>query len=1081
MSVPALRHPAGPPTGTTGSQALFFSPDTIWLCPNDLVRFQVRERMWSDAAAPGPGESGFPARPRPRLETFGSLEGALTSELAPPEIDGLERRFILYELAEPLARHLWPEAAAEGAPVGRETRRLLADDLGDGFDRLKLSGLTWDQVARLKPGPLARLLADLGRGHDRLLAARGRQDRFGRRRLLLDRLRAGQEFQALTGVKTIVSRWSQRLSPFETEFLLALARGRQVELTLNVPAWVLEEKLGHGSGFDLLRTIRRIEGSAEPTLWLEFADPALSPAPPALTYAAEALLAPPAARRAGPPPAPADCLTIVQAGTAYHEVEEASRRIKALLLQGDRPHDLAVVVPDLARYGPLLDDVSRRFGLPFHFRRGETLADRGPARAVLSLLDLWSSHWERPRLLELLRGPYFNFPDLPRAELDPGALHRLALAAGVTDRRAGGGFEDNLSRAAAGGGPSARLARKLNSLVRALKKAGADLNAAAVWPDFLARFKKLLNTLGWPGDLASAPTGPENNLQGADLAAAFAFKEELERLEQALAGRPAPEVGLAEFRLWLKAVLSERHLGYDPNPEGRVRVLNYYDLHGGEFTEIFFLGLGERLFPQTGPETRWWPEGFTRAAAQADILGRPLWNEAADRYRQEELMLAAGLSQARRRVTLMYHAGDESGRTALPSPLLTALAELWPDGDGGSLVPSERPVWSPAAPPLARAAGPDELWAGLARLDPADWPAEIPRTPANLAAWRELRRRRERWRAQRAQARLAPAALDRWLDGLEKHQGRPLVRPDFLAAYGDCPFLFWGREVLRLPADGDPVEEWPTTSEGTLLHRVLEKFFRARLGPDGQPGPPWPGQADPEAVRAELLSLLDEELRTFTRENPVGRQPLWRIRRDRLPALLEGWLRRELESGENTRPWRVEWSFGARPESLFEDQAGPWELPLDPTESIFLKGRVDRLDQTGRGLAVRDYKRSHSPGLQVQSDAVPARAWAIHIYALAASAAFGRPAEGFFEILDPSTPTARLSGRPTDTPEMLADPAARLALADEGKFNFPELLAETWRGIAAGRFPPTGDGDGPCRYCSFTLLCPRGQDREEEN
>ncbi len=1038
-------------------RALFSSPRVIWLAPNELVRSQLRREALASLES-----AGSLARPAPRLESFSSLEALLTRELPFPEVDDLTRRFLLNDLARPLARKLWPESASDGpAPADLQA---LADDLGDGFDRLKLAGLTWDQVASLPPGDLGPFLADLGRRHDARLAGLGRRDRFDRRRRMLEELQAGRTFRALAGVEEIVCRWCQRLSPFETDFLLALARGRQVRLTLTVPAWVRDENIDHGSGFDLLRTIRRIEKCDQPGLWLDFAAQTDAPAAPALAYAAETLLAP-AAYRLAEPPDPADQLRIVKTPTAYHEVEAAARRLKESLAAGLAPEDLALVIPNLDRYGPLIDDVGRRFGLAFHFRRGTPLSGQGPARAVLDLLALWSSDWERPRLLNLIRSPYFSL------DIDLVAAHRLALAAGVTDRRAGGGFGDNLDRMETAG-PDRHLARRLANLVRELTAARSELDEAGDWPAFILWFKELLNRLGWPGPLDRAPETPLN-IRGADLASAAAFGEELDRLATALAGsREAPPVGLDHFRLWLETVLTERHLSWDRDPEGRIRVLNYYDLHGGIFDEIFFLGVNERVFPQTAPETRWWPEEFTRAAA--GLLGRPLWTEAADRYRQEELLLAAGLGQARRRVWLFHHAvGEDAGRLALPSPLLAALAELWPDGAGGSRLVEETVEWT-SAPPLARAAGPDELRVALMRSPPADWPADLPNCAEHQAMAGELRRRRDRWRALKNEARPGPEAVRLWLSRRPGHQGSPLMRPAFLAAFAECPLAFWAREVLGLADDGEPLEEWPSTSEGTLIHGVLEKFFRARLGADpNQPGPPWPGQADFEACRAELLAILEEELRDRDRREPLGRLPLWRLRRDRLPDFLTGWLRREMAPDrEPTRPWRLEWSFGP----AAEDQAAPWPLPVGDGEVIYFHGRVDRLDQAGPGVAVRDYKlRDHRDfRLRTKDGAriIPTKAWPLLVYALAASRASGRPAEAWFEIIDPAAEAGRVRLMDTDQPEM--------AGPKEGVFSFPGLLAAAWRGVTAGVFPAESGATG-CEWCSLKLFCPRRDGRDAEN
>ena len=1003
-----------------------------------------------------PGRPWRPADPRPRLLTVGALESLLAAEIDPPEIDELERRLLLFDLAGPLAAHLWPDLAPRPADL-----KILADDLGDGFDRLKLAGLSWAQVAALPPAPLGSLLADLGRRQDELLAARGRLDRFSRRRLVLEALSDGQPFRALAGVDLIKCAWFQRLSPFETEFLLALAHGRRLELTLKVPAWVRDEAIVHSAGFDLLRSIRRIENCEEPTLWLDFAEYSQETPAPALAYAADRLLAPVGYHTDNPPDI-GDQLVIIRTPTAYHEVEDAARRLKTRLTQGVAPGALALVVPDPVIYEPLIDDMGRRFGLAFHFRRGTPLLDQGPVRAVMKLLALWTSEWERSRLMDLIRSPYFNFP------VDPVLAHRISLEAGVTDRRAGGGFEENLTK---------RLTRRLDERerptaealaegIRRLDEQGRTLSAAPDWPEFIRRFKAILNDHQWPGDLGLAPESPVN-VRGADQAAAGAFLEELDHLERALTQTPAPpRVGLDIFSLWLETVLAERRLSFDPDPDGRVRVLNYYDLHGGCFDEIFFLGLNERVFPNTGTDTRWWPEEFTRAAADRDLLGRPLWNEAADRYRQEELMLAAGLGQARAKVWLYYHAGDESGRVSLPSPLLTVLKELWPDGQGGSLLPEKSLGWR-VAPPLNQVAGPDELSAALMKTPPEKWPEAYARDPGLQAFHQAVLTRAESWRALRNEAKPGPAAVDRWLSRRSGFGHQPLIRPNFLGAMADCPLAFWLGEALALGGEDQEVEEWSATSEGTLIHAVLERFFARRLGR------PWPGAEDYKTARAELLTLLDEEVKKLAARHPLGRRPLWEIRRERLPEILSGWLRWEMAS-ESVRPWKLEWSF----DQTKRADAGPWKLDLDGGETLYFKGRVDRLDQTEEGLAVRDYKLRHRDEFRLKNGgkSIQTTLWPLLVYTLATAETFGQPAQGWFEIIDPTAKEARIAALDSRQPEMSTrhDPGEE----ESGRANFPSLLRQTWAELRAGIFPPRVGEDRACAYCQYTLICPRA-DRDE--
>ena len=1074
-------------------RAIFFNK-TICLVPNELAQSQLQRQLFKEAE--GRDEGACEVAFSPKILTFAALENQLTAELATPEIaaliDPLERKLILTKLAEPLANDLaelagFPDnfgrLADKSSSARGEWLRHLADQLGDGFDRFKLAGLTWEQVAGLKPELLAGLLSELGGKYDGILRQRGKTDRFSRRRQMLEGLRYGRHFETLAGVEQIFCQGLQRLSPFETDFITALANGRQVKLTMTVPPWVLGENIEHGSGFDLLQTIKAIEKSPEDGLFLELFTNMDGSGPQALAYASDTLLAP-LSYRVGEPPDPSGQITRVQASTAYHEAEEVGRRLKEALQSGLAPEELAVVVPDMGSYGPLFDDVGRRFELAFHFRRGLTrLVDEGPVRAVLAMMELWTSNWERSRLMEIIRNPYFIFPKLQNFSVTE--LHNLTLKVGVSDQRAGGGLAENLNKFISSlNGRASEVAQALIEQVEYLKEAKANLDQAESWADFFYQFKTFLDTVGWPGCLDLAPSSPLN-ARGADLAAAWAFKEELEHLEEAFKAGPAPELrgGVGNFKLWLTPLLEERYLNYDTNSSGRIRVLNHYDLQGGSFEEIFFVGLNARVFPKTGPEVNWWPQELIRSAAL--MLGRPLWNDATARYRQEELLLAAGLGQARRRVWLFYHQGDEAGKMTLASPLLAALAELWPDGESSeSTLPLEVLQWSPVQP-LAKVAGVDELWASIVKLGFENCPSQILKNSNFKDIYGELTHRHQVWHKLHNGVDIYSDDLGLWQSNLAQYQGKPLLRASFLATMDKCPYGFWWQEILGLCPDGSAIEEWPRTDEGTVIHRVLELFFKEQLNEKAGKTLLWPGGITSKEIKPKLLKILEAEIKNVTKSHPLGRKPLWEIRQKKLVGVLCAWLERELAAEASVEIKQVEWSFGARP----KDNAPPWELALSQDNSIYFQGRIDRLDrlgaeqnpELGRILAVHDYKlKLSSTSFKMDEDGASPNSWSILVYALAAQNALGREDEvvgTIFEGIDQQSEKYFVQGLNTTSPSMEVGLRKRVAMGKVGAYNFPQTLADTWENIKSGKFSPGEIDTQECSRCSFNFMCPTTEKR----
>ncbi|HKL20929.1 MAG TPA: hypothetical protein VJ904_03940, partial [Tichowtungia sp.] len=54
----------------------------------------------------------------------------------------------------------------------------------------------------------------------------------------------------------------------------------------------------------------------------------------------------------------------------YGEIEDAARRIAAEIKRGTAPEEIALIVRDLGPHTDIVPDVFRRFGIPYHFRRG---------------------------------------------------------------------------------------------------------------------------------------------------------------------------------------------------------------------------------------------------------------------------------------------------------------------------------------------------------------------------------------------------------------------------------------------------------------------------------------------------------------------------------------------------------------------------------------------------------------------------------------------------------------------------------------------------------------------------------------
>jgi RecB family exonuclease len=298
----------------------------------------------------------------------------------------------------------------------------------------------------------------------------------------------------------------------------------------------------------------------------------------------------------------------------------------------------------------------------------------------------------------------------------------------------------------------------------------------------------------------------------------------------------------------------------------------------------------------------------------------------------------------------------------------------------------------------------------------------------------------------------APGPLDGLLgDGAGRmpglHPDRP-ISPTALKDLLQCPHLFLLGHLLGFdePSGAPALREIEQPSYGSLVHGVAEAFYRhhgVAFGAREQDLPHWLAVAD---------DVVEERFTAFVGHYPlvgdaVRGQQRERCRRDIHDLLAYDW------SDQPQRFVAVERGFG-RP--------APVELSVGG-RSLFVRGRIDRLDVDGDRILVRDLKtgRSHPRrGKEVAPD--PVQDIQLAVYGLVAA-------------------------RSADVWGLPAKVAAAYTYvgrgADERAFrnDFHETLepaALEWLGVAidllSGRtFPRTPNADD-CRYCRFRAVCGDG-------
>jgi len=748
-----------------------------------------------------------------------------------------------------------------------------------------------------------------------------------------------------------------------------------------------------------------------------------------------------------------DSWRAVAAASREGEVRRALADIKALLLGGVLPADVALLAPHPDRYAACISATAREFGVPVSATR--KLGESPVIQALLKLLSLPPA-FPRRETFDALRSPYLRagfLSPLQVAQLDRLTRERVVVAGREQWQRAlrpppplpdGAEDEDRLHRPFYATIPAAELAaiaEGLESLFALLQPPeDTTVEAYAVWVQ-----ERFLGLACPDDDLDAAeedPVADSGLLQLAPLAprdewdALRQVPALLERLvdEAALLGTLDDKVPWESFR----RDLSDRLLTTEWSPETPVVGVRFGPLEAGRAVisdHLFVLGLSEGEFPALPP-----PDPFyhlEERQAHPLPLRRPYPEDDACLWWQV-------LGAVRRSVTMLRPRFDERAAPWPPSPYWEAVLACVP-GLGHAI--EEPPIVS--LPAVSQAASPGELLTALTLAGRSDHPYELLPARRNLDA-----------------ARLVLAQRAAWGD-LGPHEG-VLAAPDLSAElearygaghgwslsrlnrYGLCPYSFFAAEVLGLEAVPDPQAGLDALVRGSLVHELLERLFRA-----GGDRNLTLTTTDLTAWLAALQEVAPETLDRAPATYGFLSGPLWRREREELVRLVAALVRWECQqNGENSRfrPHAQELRFGL-----------PGGLPAlilegNDNRTLRLRGVIDRLDADANGnLRVIDYKSG--TGKFSVPDILAGRALQTALYALAAERLIdgARVVESYFLLVPIRETTGRLETPAGAEPDERIREAAAAALRSAAA-------------VCAGWFPLARDLKG-CRYCDAAALC----------
>jgi ATP-dependent helicase/DNAse subunit B len=1038
----------------------FFEPGVVLILPSPLAVNKERRKLLEEA------HDGVIIEPR--IYTFERLSEKIASEI---ELEGrplsnLGRAMIFQQILEKDEyTQGWP-----GRPAFPGLRRRLLDVL----DYLKEGGLSEPEFLKLtndlEAGRMWPGLAALYSDYERIIKEKQLVDRAGIRKSILEALDDKQVLRVFTGIERIMIRDFYFLTPFQVKMIKAFSRTfERVEVHLNCPEWVLGLDFAQVDNpanpfYEILALAKDIEslGTESGGLNLQFSTGNGQTSAP-LSWIKENLFNPTPVQNGFPEIN--GHIQILAAPGRYAEVEAIGRSVFELLEQGMTPDNIAVAFNDLSAYGQLVEDVFRRFNLPLFFRRGSPLAVQAPVRAILALLRLAESHWERENVLNLLASPYLDF----NITLPWPRIESLSLQAGIIDERTGETWVSSL-RKLAGKRPKDRPEiEELIGAITYIKKIVESLARPQTWGEFNNHAQEILTQL----KIQEKALERFRTFHIRDTAALDKLWTCLDDLESAASESDSSRVkhSPAALARGLLRAMEDQNVGQGTYQPSGVMVLDVHDLQGLRFDYLFLGGLNEGEFPHPYQESSIISDRNRRELNNK--AGREVLMTSAAGYRREELLFYHALASTKKCCCLSYSRMDEDTRIMLPSALLDEIVRLWPAGS----LPVEEPERE-IFPTLSQVLSPEELTGRLtsdlfSRKPKKSMETELGREV--LAGLLERSDQRVRWQSildrisfeqtrespdlDSGTGQISPESLENWLENLPEYKGAPLLSPTVMEDYGRCPFYFWVKHVLKLEPLAEAGDEISTLDEGGLVHKTLSEFL-SRLSDENR----LPLKGEP--VEEELFfEIVNQVLDKAEDEIQVGRRPLWTIKRRAIFRLLSLWLKIEQKREDDLIPTYFEWSFGLKKENP------PVEVPFLTDGRIFFQGRADQIDISTDRCRVVDYKLSRNDNAYsglLKEPEMGLTSFQAPVYQIAAAQVFNRPGEATFYLL--RTPK-RLQPSMATTDEFFSlDPQKRRDMAKQGQGNFFNNVEKTWTRILAGNFGPEPKGR-ECAYCAHRLIC----------
>jgi ATP-dependent helicase/DNAse subunit B len=472
-----------------------------------------------------------------------------------------------------------------------------------------------------------------------------------------------------------------------------------------------------------------------------------------------------------------ESLVFLRSAGERGEAEAIAVEVARLLADGCEPEQIAIVVRDPARRGPLIASILESYGIPTALEAEIPASTTSVGGSLIALLEAVLGTGRAADLLRYLRGP-----------------------SGTSSARVDW-FERKLRRE--------RVQTAATALLLWEEKYGEPQEAVA----------RLRESAGRPADLA-AEVGAIAAAMGARVGSELEARTAA-AIATALSERAALD-GLAPLPEALARTLAGIRVRVWSGPvEDRVRIADPRRVRAARFDNVFVVSLQDGEFPRGAAHTD--PFLAERQRESLGLLPRH------DSRAEERYLFHVCLALPRRRLFLSYRDSDENGGAEAPSPFIEDVRQMLEPADGeprgrGLAEVVHRVADAPSETELARAIAAVGTRANAEQLLKVAGAAE----PIAARILDRLASARSAEAATRAPGPLSNPAVIAALGAVHAYGGTTLEGFDV------CSYRwFVSHELSPQPLDPAP----DPLVQGGIVHAVLYALYKEQPGGDPLPRP----------------------------------------------------------------------------------------------------------------------------------------------------------------------------------------------------------------------------------------------------